>query len=465
MINIILAIDSKNGMGKNNILPWKLQDELNIFKEKTLNGIVIAGRKTVEELPYLKDRLIFCISRKFQTLKSDKNLVCIFKSIEDALHEAKNHNKNIFIIGGNQIYDYAFKNFKNDLKIHISFIKESYDCDTYFNIKNIEDFYITHTQKYDSFDHYEMVYKKHGEIQYLKLIENILNNGEKRIGRNGNTFSDFGKHLKFDLRDGFPLLTTKKMFIKGIIEELLFFLRGDTNTKILEEKGINIWKGNTNREFLDNNGFKERTEGFMGPMYGHVWRYYGSEYNEKTGKCIIDENKYIFLESIFGTYKSKGLDQLQNVINEIRNNPTSRRILLTTYNPSIVDQGVLYPCHSIIIQFYVQDGFLDMFCYNRSSDTFLGLPFNIASTSLFLMLIAKITNLTPRYFNLSLGDVHIYSSHIKQVEEQITRLSYNFPTIILPNIKELSDIDILSSSDFILENYLCHTPIKAEMIA
>ena len=460
MINIIVAIDSKNGIGKNNRLPWKIPEELNIFKEKTLNSVVIAGRKTVEELPYLKDRLIFCISRRFQTLKSDKNLMYIFNSIEDALCEAKNRNKKIFIIGGNQIYDYVFKHFKHDLKVHISFIKDSYECDTYFDIKNLEDFYVTHTKKYDIFDHSEMEYKKYGEIQYLKLIENILKDGEKRMGRNGYTLSDFGKHLKFDLRDGFPLLTTKKMFMKGIVEELLFFIRGDTNTKILEEKGINIWKGNTNREFLDNNGFAKRIEGFMGPMYGYVWRYYGSEYDEKTGKC-----NYSLIESIFGTNNSKALDQLQNVINEIRNNPNSRRILLTTYNPSIVNTGVLYPCHSIIIQFYVQDGYLDMFCYNRSSDTFLGLPFNIASTSLFLMIIAKITNLIPRYFNLSLGDVHIYDSHIKQVEDQIKRLPYVFPTIVLPDIKELSDIDTLAHSDFTLENYSHHSPIKAEMIA
>ena len=162
-------------------------------------------------------------------------------------------------------------------------------------------------------------------------------------------------------------------------------------------------------------------------------------------------------------FKSKKC--IEKVIEEIKSDPTSRRIIMTDFNPLQVNQGVLYPCHSIIIQFYVQDGYLDMFCYNRSSDLFLGLPFNIASSSLLLMIIAKLTNLTPRYFNLSLGDVHIYSNHVEQVKEQIERIPYISPRIILPDIMEINDIKNITYKDFELLEYSCYPSIKAEMIA
>ena len=159
------------------------------------------------------------------------------------------------------------------------------------------------------------------------------------------------------------------------------------------------------------------------------------------------------------------IDQLKFIINEINTNPTSRRILMTTFNPSQVKYGVLWPCHSITIQFYVQDGFLDMFCYNRSSDLFLGLPFNIASSSMFLMLISKLTNLTPRYFNLSLGDSHIYETHIDAVNEQIKRMPYVFPKIHLPEFETLEDVEKLTFKDFKLTEYQSCDSIKAQMIA
>ena len=295
-----------------------------------------------------------------------------------------------------------------------------------------------------------MDYQKYGEQQYLNLLKDIIKNGERRTGRNGDIISDFCKHLKFDLRNGYPLLTTKKMFLKGIIEELLFFIRGDTNSKILEEKGINIWKGNTDRKFLDTNGFSYRKDGEMGPMYGFQWRSFNKLYQDGTN--TVDHKDFY------------GIDQLKNVINEIKTNPTSRRILLSTYNPCQVEQGVLYPCHSIIIQFYVQDGFLDMFCYNRSNDNFHGTPFNIASTSLLLMIISQITNLIPRFVNISQGDSHIYGEHIDAVKEQILRIPYVFPKLILPEFETLEEVEKMTFNDFKLENYLYYPTIKMPMI-
>jgi len=453
MINIIVAVDKNFGIGKDNKLPWAITDELKLFRKKTIGQICVVGRKTFESLPELKDRQVIQVSRKH----------LLFDDIFEK------YNDNIFVIGGANLYSYVLRNHKKNVKIHISFIKNEYECDTYFDKYLLKDFYISSKEVYNDFDHCEMVYKKYGEYQYINLLEDVLTNGEKRVGRNGYIISDFCKHLKFDLRDGFPLLTTKKMFLKGIIEELLFFLRGDTDTKMLEDQGINIWKGNTNRQFLNDNGFNHRKEGLMGPMYGNIWRFYGAEYNEDTGRPSQPYN-FDFLNIFAKTpYDDKeennSIDQLKNVINLIKTDPSSRRILLTTYNPAQVENGVLYPCHSIVIQFYVQDKYLDMFCYNRSSDLFLGLPFNIASSSLLLMIIAKLTNLTPRYFNLSLGDVHIYSNHTEQVKEQIQRIPYISPYIILPDIEKMEDIEKLSYKDFELLDYSSYSSIKAEMIA
>ncbi len=477
MFNLILAVEKNYGIGINGVLPWHISEELSIFREKTKESILIVGRKTLEKLPKLKDRTIFCISNSID-INCKNEIVRVFQDIEDAIKEAKflanNLNKNIFVIGGNQIYNYFFKNYKNELLVHISFINETHVCDTFFNKNNLRDFYIIKKNDYELFSHFEMKYQKYGENQYLELLKDVLVNGEKRKTRNAETISDFCKHLKFDLRDGFPLLTTKKMFLKGIIEELLFFIRGDTQSKKLEEKGINIWKGNTNREFLDANGFKNRKEGEMGPMYGSQWRNFNYIYDTKQGpieKQICDT----CIGEFYCTCWAKGydtpelpefnVDQLKFVIDEIKSNPTSRRIMMTTFNPSQVQQGVLWPCHSITIQFYVQEDYLDMFCYNRSSDLFLGLPFNIASSSLFLMIISQLTNLKPRYFNLTLGDAHLYSNHLEGVKEQIERSPYLLPKIEMPVFSTIEEVEKLNFEDFKITNYNYYPSIKANMIA
>jgi dihydrofolate reductase/thymidylate synthase len=475
-LNVIIAVDQNYGIGKNGKLPWYIKDELNVFREKTLDSVLIMGRKTLEKLPKLDRRTLFCITKSIN-LKFNNDAVFGFADFEDAFNQARSLNKNIFIAGGNQLYDYIFTNYKKeDITLHISFIHEKYDCDTYFNSHHLKNFYILEETKYEKFTHCVMKYNKYGEYQYLDLIKDIIENGERRKTRNAETISDFCKHLKFDLRDGFPLLTTKKMFLKGIIEELLFFIRGDTNSKILEEKGVNIWKGNTNRDFLDANGFKDRKEGEMGPMYGSIWRNFNSLSSEKE-KIILKDTRslkfnYIAYNKDEMSYTTDtiesidfNIDQLKFVINEIKTNPTSRRIIMTTFNPAQVHQGVLWPCHSITIQFYVQDEYLDMFCYNRSSDAFLGLPFNIASSSLFLMIISELTKLKPRYFNLSLGDAHIYSDHIEAIKEQIERRPYIFPTLILPDFKTLEEVEKLTYEDFKLIEYQSYPSIKAKMIA
>ena len=255
--------------------------------------------------------------------------------------------------------------------------------------------------------------------------------------------------MTYDLRSGFPLLTTKKMFLRGILEEFIFFLKGETDSTELSEKKVRIWEGNTTEEFIRNRGL-DYAQGVMGPMYGYQWRFFNADYQIDTnGKPLPP---------------SGGVDQLANVIELIKNDPDSRRILMTAYNPEQAEQGVLYPCHSITIQFYVDEDFLDMFCYNRSNDAFHGVPFNIASSSLLLMVVAKLTGKIPRFFHMTMGDTHIYSEHLKQVEEQISRIPFRFPTLNIPDIHTLADLENLQSSDFILSEYQCHPAIKAEMV-
>lgn len=449
--NVILAVSSENGIGYENRLPWKCSEEIKIFKMLTQGSILIIGNNTAKSLPKLNNRILFVITRSPNMINYSEynNEIIVFNTFESALKSANETQRKIFVAGGQELYEYVFRNYYKNITIYLSKLYNSYTCDKFFNV-SLKEFSVINFTKFVDFDHYEMSYISNGEHQYCELVNDILTYGERRNSRNGITISTFAKHLKFDLRNGFPLLTTKKMFLKGIIEELLFFLKGETNSKILEEKKVNIWKGNTSREFLDSIEMTERQEGMMGPMYGYQWRYFNSPYCEESGRPLN---------------MNKGIDQIANVINLLINDPTSRRILLTDYNPEQAHLGVLYPCHSIIIQFYVQDNNLDTFCYNRSSDIGLGLPFNIASTSLLIMLIAKITKLTPRYLNLTLGDAHIYESHIEALREQISRFIYTSPQISFPDIKNISEIENLSYTDFTLENYRYHESIKMEMQA
>ena len=233
------------------------------------------------------------------------------------------------------------------------------------------------------------------------------------------------------------------MFWKGIVEELLFFIRGETNSKLLEEKGINIWKGNTSKEFLDSLGLPYN-EGEMGPMYGYQWRNFNKPYGDDNGK---------------------GVDQLKLLISEIKNNPTSRRLIMTDFNPAQVNEGVLYPCHSLILQFYVNEGMLSVNMYQRRADVFLGLPFNIASTSLLLHIVASLTDLKPKDVTITLGDCHIYEEHIPQCNLQLSRKQYLLPILSIPKFSTLEEVENSVFTDYKPIDYNYHPGIKAEMKA
>lgn len=458
MLDLILATDMKGGMGLDNKLPWSCKEDLRIFKQKTQDSVLIMGRVTVENIPLLENRTIICITHNRNLNTSNyKNPVIVAHSISQAVKIAEkiiqsepDIYKKIFIAGGKIIYENVLNNYISSINnVHYSVIKSELKCDTFMSTQFLKHFSIREQQTYDEMIHTVYTRDDSPERLYLDLLKNTLRNGIERVGRNGKTLSVFGKHLYFNLRRGFPLLTTKKMFFRGVVEELLFFIRGETDSKLLENKKINIWSGNTCREFLDNNGKQNLREGLMGPMYGYQWRHYNAPYDNQTGKP-----------------KTKGLDQLKDIIQLIRTDPTSRRIILTNYNPLQSGEGVLYPCHSLILQFYVSGGYLDLFCYNRSSDLFLGLPFNIASTSLLLMLVAEVTGLSPGVVNISVGDAHIYEQHEKAVREQISRIPFVFGDVRLrKKISDVVDIENLTYDDFELINYTSHPRIKAPMIA
>ena len=440
MFELIMAMDNNGGIGYKNYIPWSCKEELRVFKEKTMDKVVVCGSNTLKTLPNLTNRTVIQLSRN-ESKRQD-----IISSLDEILFM-----DDVVIIGGAKVYEHTIVNYLPYISVfHLSIMKKNAThVDTHFNTELFKYFTISTSKDYDEFIHYELVPFIHQEQQYLDILRNIIKNGDETEGRNGKTLSLFKQDMKFDLREGFPLLTTKKMFTRGIIEELLFFLRGDTDTNILKEKNVNIWNGNTNREFLDSLGMTNRREGVMGPMYGYQWRHYNAPYDEE-GACP----------------KEKGIDQLAYVIHLINNQPKSRRILMTAFNPVQLFEGVLPPCHSVVLQFFVKDDELDMFAYSRSADMFLGVPFNIASYALFLSIVAKITNKQPRFLHITLGDSHIYSEHIEQVKTQISRVPYRFPTLnISDKLKTNDDIHSLTVGDFNISNYKSHKNIKGRFIS
>ncbi len=288
------------------------------------------------------------------------------------------------------------------------------------------------------------------EDKYLDLLKEILENGDKKEDRTGvGTLSLFGTSLRFSLKNNtIPLLTTKKVFFKGVVEELLFFMRGDTDTKKLEAKGVNIWKGNTSREFLDKKGLHRLPEGSLGKGYGFQWRQFGATKNCDNGHCRADDS---------------GIDQLQQVIDTLKINPNDRRMIISAWNPQQLDEMALPPCH-MMAQFYTSNNKLSCQFYQRSVDSFLGLPFNIASYALMTHIIAKAVGMEAKEVIFIGGDTHIYSNHIDQTKIQLLREPFDFPKIkINKEINNVQDIEALEFNNFELIDYKSHPSIKAEM--
>jgi thymidylate synthase len=288
------------------------------------------------------------------------------------------------------------------------------------------------------------------EIGYLELIKDTMLYGTAKTGRNGIVYSRFGIMIAFDnISTSFPLLTTKKMFWKGVVEELLWFLRGSTNSNELKEKGVRIWDGNSSREYLDSVGLTNYEVGELGPVYGFQWRNFNGDY---------PNNK-------------NGVDQLKFVLNELQSN--SRRAVLSAWNPCQIDKMALPPCH-LLYNFYIDDNGLSCMLYMRSNDLFLGQPFNIASVSLLTLIIAKVLHIKAYKIAISVCDAHIYKEHLESVREQIRRIPNDLPNVEInieppPYNSSLDEkiewIEKLKYENFIVKNYNSYDAIKAKMIS
>lgn len=467
--------------GPNNILPWdpkNVPSDMAEFKYQTIgkgNNAIVMGRQTYfsiingRNITHLKDRINIVIS---STLKQeDYPDVIIVKTINEAIQKANEKNvDDIFFIGGKNIIKEVICNYFPSL-VYLNIIsrKEGFNGDGLSKLH--DDVYNIIFTKYDH-PSAATLYKNHNdhtvtayryilnerfteEQKYLDLVQRVLETGKKRTDRTGTgTLSLFAQTFELDVSERFPMLTTKRVFWKGVVEELLFFISGSSDTKILENKGVNIWKGNTSKEFLKSRNLHYYREGEYGPSYGYQWRHFGKKYDRLSEQEYKDE---------LGTFKNEyqGVDQLKEAINLIKTDPTSRRILVSAWNPECLRIVPLPSCH-YCFQFYVEpeERKLSILVNMRSCDVFLGLPFNIASYSLLLYIVARICDLKPSKVTFMLGDTHIYQNHVEQCKEQLSRIPRRFPKL---KIEEIKDIDDYVAEDFVLEEYNPHPTIKAEM--
>ena len=476
-LNIIVAYCNKYGIGNKNTIPWKLKDDLKHFKNITTNGveknIVIMGRNTWESIPEtfrpLLNRYNFVLSSKKKFNDSDKVdfISSTFENMIKYIECEKElfSNSKIFIIGGEMLYKYIMDKYISEINtLYITEIYSEIECDrvfpkidnNIFKIKEVSNFkkendlnfrYLTYEKKTNNTDF--CINKE--ELNYKNMIKNILDTGLKRDDRTGvGTISVFAPlSMKYNLEDTFPLCTLKRGFFRAVFEELILYIRGQTDNNILKDKNIHIWDGNTTRDFLDKRGLTELPEGDMGETYGFNMRHYG-------GKYINCKTNY---------EKDNGFDQLNYVINEIKHNPHSRRILINLWNPKTTSNAALPSClHQY--QFFVdtEKKTLSVQIYLRSSDVFLANNWNVCTGALFVYLLCNLNNidLKPGEITMVCGDAHIYKNHIELAKKMIERSSYPYPKLIVLNKK--NNIEDFMYEDLKLIGYKSHpNDLKGEM--
>ena len=452
-MNVIVAYSKKNkGIGKYNSIPWYLKNELKYFKKITTSGnnnVIIMGRNTWESLPIkpLPNRINIVIT------KSKIEGIDTYTNLNDSLENYKEYD-NIFVIGGEMLYIEALKHEMLN-KVYITEIYENYECDKFFPEIN-SDLKLINVSKFlnDNNIYYRnLIYKKKPdkseiwinteEQQYLNLLSNILNNGEKVQSRNAITYRIFSNIREFNLEDTFPILTIKRVYWKGIVEELLWFISGSTNSNILSEKNVKIWEPNSSREFLDSRNLNHYEVGDIGPTYGFAFRHFGENY-----------------QGMNKTYK--GFDQIKYLINEIKNNPTSRRLIIDLWNPCDFEKTALPPC-VFLYQFYVSGNKLSCQLYQRSADSFPANHWNSTSCALFVHIIAHLCGLKPHKLIHITGDTHIYEEHIEQSKIQLLREPKPFPKLIIK--RKITDINDFKYDDFQLIDNNPDKGIKASIVA
>ena len=491
-INFVVSIIQNHVIGIGNDLAVRSKDDLKNFYKITTdeypegsNNIIIMGYNTWISIPEknrpLKNRMNIILTKnhKDQIKECDnvKSFDDLFKCMEWV---DDNQTGRVFVIGGESIYDFVYNKMNSRINsVYLTDFNDHFipylsmhnnikylDYRILFNTVLLHEEKINNSQcdvmsivpgikqwawKKKNLDFKYLTYSynskvNYSELQYLKLLKKIMNDGILTPGRNSNTLSLFGEKMEFDMKDGFPLLTTKKMGYKTILRELLWFIKGSTSNHELQKKNVHIWDLNSTREFLDSRELNYE-EGDLGPVYGFQWRHSGAQYKD----CHTD-------------YNNQGVDQLQNVIDLIKNDPHSRRIIMNAWNPSDLDKMALPPCH-VMCQFHVNSKLNTLNCqlYQRSGDMFLGVPFNIASYSFLLHIISKITGYIPGKLIHILGDTHIYEDHIEAVKKQISRVPVQFPELEISD--DLTDINLLDENMFIIKNYKSYSKITAPMIA
>lgn len=468
---LVVGCSKNKGIGKDGKLPWNIPDDMRHFKEVTQAGhtenSVIMGRKTWESIP-----------PKFRPLVNRKNIVIsstladtdctVVPSLSEALRVSTGL---VFIIGGFQLFQQALSSEFLPLceQIYLTRISKDFECDVFFpspakeifQENFLEDFNIVSVSKTRSFNgiQYDFVvyqnkanprfgiltrYPEHEEYQYLKCVAELLGQNEVKQDRtNVGTLSRFGSMFRYDLEESFPLFTTKLVFWRGVVEELLWFIKGSTNSNELSDKDIHFWDANGSREFLDNVGLAHRTVGDLGPVYGFQWRHFGADY--------VDFNT---------DYNRQGVDQLAEVVRLLRTDPNSRRIIMSAWNPKDQPLMALPPCH-VLSQYYVKDGKLSCLLFQRSGDMGLGIPFNVASYALLTCMLAQVANLKRGELVHIIGDTHVYTNHVEPLKIQIQRHPLPFPCVLLN--PEITEIDQFTMKDIKLENYVKLGKINMKM--
>lgn len=441
-------ITGKLGIGYQGSIPWKIPEDLKYFKEQTKDSVIVMGKKTFNSLGNhpLPNRINIVLSTG---LKEENTEQLLFTNslleLNSLIYRYIFNGYKVFIIGGTILYKYYLNICETIL---LTSINKKHICDTFFPSIN-SNFKLIDYSVFDthSFLKYTRIYNKsikNYDNIYNDLVYKILSNNKQRIDRTGiGTISSFGDQLKIDISKYPPLLTTKKVAWKTAIKELLWMLRGETDNKILQKQGVHIWDSHTSRQFLDSRGLIRYPENELGKGYGHQIRNSGGNLNEKNG-----------------------IDQLAYIEDLLQNDPFSRRILWNLWIPSDLKDMALVPCH-YSLQLYVSSEnyqkFLSCIVTIRSNDLFLGNPFNVFSYYILIRILCLKYNMMPKELILNIGDGHIYTNHIKQIKEQLTKDIRSMPILLLNDqikTKNWKDIDI---SDFNLIGYFPNIAINGKI--
>ena len=476
MYNLIACVNQKGLLGQENDLYINSSKDLHSFSQITRGGsskpsIVVMGYNTWVSLPIkpLSNRLNIVLTRKHSidvkdvmTMKSLPEVFTFFQENQDSYNE-------LFIIGGASVYEQCVLEYPEKLnKLYLTIIQDDWRGDSqskYFQHTTISTkltlvkerwdrddvrIYDPKTQEYQvrSMKLQFLIYQNKSyinqdEYNYLRLLDRVMNDGTEVSTRNGIVTSLFSGQMEFNL-DRFPLLTTKQMGYKTVLRELLWFLQGSTDNQVLQQNKVHIWDGNSTKEYLESRGLPYE-ENDLGPVYGFQWRHWGAEYKDR-----------------FTNYTGKGIDQIQWLLDEIKDNPRSRRLILSAWNVQDLDKMALPPCH-ILSQFYVDESEQTLSCqlYQRSGDMFLGVPFNIASYAFLTCIMAKLTGYKPGKLYHVLGDCHIYEEHYSVVYSQLKRVPKPFPKLTISD--SLTDINTITEDMFTLEDYTSYGRLSAPM--